>query len=382
MPQRPLVSRDVVSHPLLRIVRRGAGILGLVGLAGSALAGEAQPWLAGADVSALATFEGHGAVYRDGRKAGDALAILCNRGVDCFRLRLFVAPDGEGVVTNDLAYTVALAQRVKRTGAKLLLDIHYSDTWADPSKQFKPAAWAGQALPELAATVRRYTADVLRAFAAAGAAPDYVQLGNEITNGLLWPEGRVEFAQRDDAAAWDRLGTLLRAAYDGLADACPAGSRPQTILHIESPNQLERALWFCRQATAQRVPFDMVGVSYYPEWHGGLAELRAALTALAGEFHKPVLVAETAYPSRKDEHWKGRPNMSWPLSPAGQQRFVREVAQAVAEVPDGRGAGVLYWHPEAVPTNDLAVWVGGSCGLFDRDGRALPAAGELVRPAR
>lgn len=369
-----------VSLPMGRWLRRGAVVLGLLGLAGIAGAKGDRLWLAGADVSALTTFEHHGAVYRDGRKAGDALAILRARGVDCFRLRLFVAPSGVDVETNDLAYTLALAQRVKRAGATLLLDIHYSDTWADPSKQTKPAAWASQELPQLAATVRRYTADVLRAFAAAGAAPDYVQLGNEITNGLLWPEGRVEFAQRDDAAAWDRLGTLLRAAYDGLADACPGSAQPQTILHIESPHQLERALWFCRQATAQRVPFDMIGVSYYPEWHGGIPQLRAALVALAAEFRKPVLVAETAYPSRKDEHWKGRPNLNWPLSPAGQRRFVREVAQAVAEVPGGLGAGVLYWNPEAVPTGGLAVWVGGSCGLFDRKGRVLPAAGELVRP--
>ncbi len=371
-----------VSLPIGRWLRHGAVALGLLGLAGIAGAKGGRLWLAGADVSALATFEHHGAVYRDGRQSGDALAILRARGVDCYRLRLFVAPSGADVETNDLAYTLALAQRVKRTGATLLLDIHYSDTWADPAKQTKPAAWTGQELPQLAATVRRYTADVLRAFAAAGAAPEYVQLGNEITNGLLWPEGRVEFAQRDDAAAWDRLGTLMRAAYDGLADACSDGQRPQTILHIESPHQLERALWFCRQATAQRVPFDMIGVSYYPEWHGGIPQLRAALDALAAEFRKPVLVAETAYPSRKDEHWKGRPNLNWPLSPAGQQRFVREVAQAVAEVPDGLGAGVLYWNPEAVPTDGLAVWVGGSCGLFDRKGRVLPAAGELAHPVR
>jgi arabinogalactan endo-1,4-beta-galactosidase len=382
MAARHPARRASVSDPLWRSAWFGAFLLGLVGLVGAARGGEVQPWLAGADVSALATFERHGAIYRDGRTAGDALAILRARGVDCFRLRLFVAPSGVGVETNDLAYTVALAQRVKRSGAMLLLDLHYSDTWADPAKQTKPAAWADQPLPQLAATVRGYTADALRAFAAAGAAPDYVQLGNEITNGLLWPEGRVEFAQRDDAAAWDRLGTLLRAAHDGLADACADGPRPRTILHLESPQQLERLLWFCRQAAAQRVPFDLIGVSYYPDWHGGLAGLRAALGALAAEFRKPVLVAETAYPSRKDEHWNGRPHLSWPLTPAGQRRFVREVTQVVAEVPDGLGAGVLYWHPEAVPVAGLAVWVGGSCGLFDRKGRVLPAAGELVHPGR
>ena len=123
-------------------------------------------------------------------------------------------------------------------------------------------------------------------------------------------------------------------------------------------------------------------MSYYPEWHGGLAELRTTLHALAAEFHKPVLVVETAYPSRPDDHWKGLPNLHWPLTPAGQQRFVREVAAVVAGVPDGLGAGVVYWHPEAVPVQGLAVWVGGSCGLFDRKGRVLPAAGELRHPSR
>lgn len=379
---RPVTPGATIPPACRRVVRGLLCTLGLV-LGTAALAAPAPtPWLAGADVSALPVFERQGAVYRTGRTPGDALALLRARGVDCFRLRLFVAPDGEGVVTNDLAYTIALAQRVRRTGASLLLDLHYSDTWADPAKQFKPAAWAALPLPELAATVRTYTAEVLRAFVAAGVAPDYVQLGNEITNGLLWPDGKVEFARPDDTAAWDRLGTLLRAAHAGLADAYPNTPPPPSILHIESPHQLERALWFCRQAESQRVPFDWIGVSYYPEWHGGLAELRAALHALAAEFHKPVLVAETAYPSRPDEHWRGLPNLHWPLTPAGQRRFVREVVAVVAGVPGGLGAGVLYWHPEAVPVDGLAVWVGGSCGLFDRAGRVLPAAGELRRPRR
>lgn len=381
MVAHPAAFRPTVFAFIRSCIRRGAVVAAAVASVGTVVGAASAPWLAGADVSALATFEQHGAVYREGRKAGDALAILRDRGVDCFRLRLFVAPSGADVETNDLAYTIALAQRVKRSGAKFMLDLHYSDTWADPSKQFKPAAWAGLALPELTATVRRYTADVMRAFAAAGVAPDYVQLGNEITNGMLWPEGHVDHAQSSDTAAWERLGRLLRAAYEGLADAYPAGPRPLTVLHIESPHQLDRALWFCRQATAERVPFDMIGVSYYPEWHGGIPELRAALNALAREFRKPVLVAETAYPHRNDEHWKGCANLNWKLTPAGQQRFVREVAQAVADVPDGLGAGVLYWHPEAAPADGLALWVGGSCALFDRKGCVLPAVGELRRPA-
>jgi arabinogalactan endo-1,4-beta-galactosidase len=333
------------------------------------------PFLVGADVSALSTLESHGAVYRrEGRKE-DALKILRDEGMNCFRLRLFVAPDGKDVVTNDLDYTLALARRVKESGASLLLDIHYSDTWADPQKQYKPAAWRDLSFEDLRTTLRAYTADVLKRFVREGLKPDFVQLGNEITNGLLWPEGRVDFARRQDRAAWERLGALLCAAHQGLADAFPGQDRPISILHIESPNQLERAQWFCREAGAARVPFDWIGVSYYPDWHGAITDLERALNILAVEFQKPVLVVETAYPWIPDEHWKTRSNMAWPLTQEGQTRFLRDVLAVVRAVPKGLGRGLVYWYPEALQVPDIPVWVGASCSLFDRRGNVLPAAG-------
>ena len=349
-------------------------VLGLAGFAVRGVCGEPS-FLVGADVSALTTLESHGATYRFAGKKTGALGILRAEGFNCFRLRLFVAPNGLDAVTNSLGYTLALAKRVKASGAAFMLDIHYSDTWADPAKQFKPAAWEKLSYEELKAQVRSYTRDVLRRFTAEGVKPDYVQLGNEITNGMLWPEGRVEFSKADDHAAWERLGGLLRAAYEGLADAFPEGARPVSVLHIESPHQQERALWFCRQAVAAGVPFDWIGMSYYPDWHGTVAQLSATLTALAKEFKKPVVVAETAYPWTKDEHWEKRPHMDWPLTPDGQKRFLSEVLTAVRDVPDGLGRGVIYWHPESVLVSDLRVWVGGSCALFDHKGNVLPAAG-------
>jgi arabinogalactan endo-1,4-beta-galactosidase len=333
-----------------------------------------EPFLVGADVSALATFEAHGAVYQNKQKPADALAILKAEGFNCFRLRLFVAPDHQGVVTNDLDYTLKLAKRVKASGSALLLDIHYSDTWADPEKQFKPAAWRSLPFEELKGQVRSYTCDVLKRFVEDGVKPDYVQLGNEITNGMLWPEGRVEFSQSGDHAAWERLGALLRSAHDGLTDAFPLEPRPVTLLHIESPQQLDRALWFCREAVAANVPFDMIGMSYYPEWHGTLAQLAQTLTKLAQEFRKPIVVAETAYPWTTDEHWYGLSQMTWPLTPDGQRRFLLDVLAVVRALPEGLGRGVIYWHPESVRVADMPVWLGGSCALFDRKGRVLPAA--------
>jgi len=368
---RPLVM--LVKLPLIFRVFFWAGLL-LATERGMSAASAERPFLVGADVSALAMFEAHQAVYRNDIKPADALGILRAEGFNCFRLRLFVEPDHQGVVTNDLDYTLRLAKRVKASGAVLLLDIHYSDTWADPEKQFKPAAWRNLPFEELKSQVRSYTCAVLKRFAAEGVKPDYVQLGNEITNGLLWPEGRVEFAQAGDHAAWERLGALLRSAYDGLADAFPREPRPVTILHIESPQQPDRAVWFCREAVAANVPFDMIGMSYYPEWHGTITQLAQTLTKLAQEFRKPIVVAETAYPWTTDEHWNGLSQMTWPLTPDGQRRFLRDVLAVVRALPNGLGRGVIYWHPESVQVADMPVWLGGSCALFDRKGRVLPAA--------
>ncbi len=349
-------------------------VLGLAGLVVRGVGGEPS-FLVGADVSALTTLESHGAKYRGAEKKADALALLRAEGFNCFRLRLFVAPNGQEAVTNTLEYTLALAKRVKASGAVFMLDIHYSDTWADPSKQFKPAAWAKYSFEELKTQVRVYTRDVLKRFVAEGVKPAYVQLGNEITNGMLWPDGHVEFSNADNHAAWVRLGGLLCAAHEGLAEAFPHGDRPVSVLHIESPNQQDRALWFCREAVAAEVPFDWIGLSYYPDWHGSVAQLTATMTVLAREIKKPVVVVETAYPYINDEHWEGRPNMAWPFTPAGQKTFLTDVLAAVRAIPDGAGRGVMYWHPESVLVSNMRVWVGGSCALFDRKGKILPAAG-------
>ncbi|PTY05719.1 hypothetical protein DB347_15255 [Opitutaceae bacterium EW11] len=329
--------------------------------------------LIGADVSALATIEAHGGHFSDGGKREDALTIFRQNGFSCFRLRLFVSPDGVGIVTNDLPYTLALAKRVKASGAGLLLDLHYSDTWADPQKQFKPAAWEKLPFEQLVAAVERHTQEVLRSLAAQGTAPDYVQIGNEITNGLLWPDGKVEFEKTDDEESWRRFTRLLQAGVDGVRAVFPDKNRPQILLHIESSGNAPRSLWFFRGIERHRVPYDAIGLSYYPDWHGKIADFRATLATLATTFHKPILVVETAYPSRGDKYWNGKPNLDWPISPEGQRAFLSDVLAAVRDTPEGLGAGLFYWFPEAIPVEGLHAWVGGSCALFDVNGNALPA---------
>src|SRR5512137_2156022 len=165
------------------------GVLLAVGLFG---AGGAQEFLAGADMSHVAFFEQRGIVYRSGAQVQDALGILKNRGLNCVRLRLFTSSAAQAQADpynqiNNLDYTMPLAVRVKTAGLKFLLDFHYSDTWADPAHQAKPSAWAGLAFPQLAAQMRAYNSNSIASFQAAGAMPDYVQVGNEVTAGMLWP---------------------------------------------------------------------------------------------------------------------------------------------------------------------------------------------------
>lgn len=327
----------------------------------------------GADISALATLEADGAQYGLKGQKADAVHLFRLGGFSCFRLRLFVNPNHEDVVTNDLDYTVALAKRVRASGAEFMLDIHYSDTWADPSKQYKPAAWDKKDHAGLTRAVHDYTATVLRRFIAEDAAPHYVQIGNEITNGMLWPDGKVEFGKIEDDASWSRFTDYLRAGIAGLDEAFKDRPRPQVIIHIESTGNVPRTLWLYRNMLSRGVTFDIAGLSYYPEWHGGIADLRATLDAVAAEFKKPVMVVETAYPFFPDEHWQGKRNLTWPLTPAGQLQFLREVTEAVKATRHGLGAGVFCWNPEGIPTRSLRAWVGGSCALFQANGDALPA---------
>jgi arabinogalactan endo-1,4-beta-galactosidase len=158
--------------------------------------------LVGADISSLERIEQAGGAFRNAGQAGDAIAILRAHGSTTFRLRVFVNPSQTGVEVNDLAYTIRLAVRVKSSGAKLLLDLHYSDTWADPGHQTTPAAWASFGLDSLEQRVENYTTEVVTELKQAGATPDIVQVGNEIDAGILWPLGQIGSGS-DSLAQWE-----------------------------------------------------------------------------------------------------------------------------------------------------------------------------------
>ena len=356
-----------------------------------------SPFLLGADISTLTQVEQRGGIFQDGGKSGDAIAIFGRHGWNCFRLRLFVNPNGRGGVINSLEYTCALARRVKAAGAFLILDLHYSDTWADPQHQVKPAAWQDLDFDSLEKSVQLYTAAVMGALKHNDALPDIVQIGNEITGGTLWPDAQVQVPLSavkvfdatvkpvqppqpyDDARQWDRLARIFKAGIRGVRDATTPADHVRVMLHIDCGGDWPLTQWFFDRIVSHNVDFDLIGQSYYPYWHGTLQQVRENLQRTTAAYRKDIVIVETAYPWKDSQRWSGRKNMAWPISAQGQRQFMADLIKTVQQAPGGHGIGVIYWHPESVPLQNGQgrVWNGGDMSLFDDRGNALPALSVL-----
>lgn len=357
----------------------------------------AAPRIRGADISFTLQEEARGTRYTGSDTGSDGAqpieTILAAAGVNVARLRLWVdPPDGY----SDLNSVLTLARRAHAAGLQILLDLHYSDFWADPTAQATPAAWKGQSLPQLTGTVRSYTADVVGALNDQGTPPSMVQIGNEVTNGMLWPAGQVYFSGgRQD---WTNFGALLRAGIQGVQDAPGPDGPARTIVHIQGIDQLESTRYTLDHITGEGVRPDIIGVSYYPFWHGPLSTLAAALNDIAGRYGTDVLVVETSYPwtlsvpqqpelvvdSAADLPEAAR----FPPTPQGQLDYFTALREVVTAVPDGRGLGFVDWEPGWLPGVDAhpggaatgAEAAVDSVGngyanltLFDGTGAALPA---------
>jgi len=353
-------------------------LLAALGPAAPASAKPAPPaaFLAGGDLSFLAREEQLGAVYKDGGQPQGALQIFKAHDWNVVRLRLWVHPTGEKEYINDLPYTVALAKRVKQAGLKLLLDFHYSDTWADPGHQVKPAAWKGLPFDALTRQVESYSREVVMTLRANGAMPDIVQIGNETTNGMLWPDGKVE-----EPDGWTKYGALLKAGIAGVREGAKPLPPPQIMIHINNGADAGLTRWFFDHLNPQKqgIDFDLIGLSYYPDGKNTLAELKNALAADARKYHKPLVVVETAFPQNGTAGPDQAVYAEYGRTPEGQRRFLADLVKTVRETPGGLGQGVLYWQPEWVPIQGLPNYNGGS-SLFDDRFNALPGLGALAPP--
>jgi arabinogalactan endo-1,4-beta-galactosidase len=355
----------------------------------------------GADISLLKRNEDAGAIYTENGKPKDALQILKNHGFNYMRLRLFHTPIMKGSQVNDLPYTLELARRIKACGFRFLLNFHYSDGWADPQKQHPPAAWKGLSHGALVNQVFEYTRDVVATFREHDGLPDMAQIGNEITPGMLWEDGRVGGSDFEIAAArwttpagdsafaqeqWKKLAELVRAGIRGVETGAGPDTVVQTMIHVDRGGDQRVCKWFFDNLFSQGVEFDVIGLSYYPFWHGTFDDLRANLEFVAEEYEKDIIVVETGFP------WKPQPlpdpadftkrlsvaesekALPYPMSPEGQRAFLEELIQIVRDVPDGRGSGVFYWAPEHTEVKgwegpdepDAAEWY--PRALFHEDG--------------
>lgn len=352
------------------------GVLWLVLTAAAAGASGLPAFLVGGDISMLIPQEQAGVIYRDSQgQPKDLISLMTEAGCNCFRVRLFVQPTGRGGVIQDVPYAIALGRRIKEAGGVFLLDLHYSDTWADPAHQTKPAAWQDLPFDALVKTVQTYTAEVIARFKAEGVLPEIVQIGNEIHPGFLWPDGRLDGA--DSEGSWCRFTELLKAAIGGLRSAIEPEDEVRVMIHIACGGDFDRTHWFFSRLEHYGVPYDLIGQSYYPWWHGTMKELQDNLMRTAGTFKKDILVVETAYPNRPIEPFEVRADrkdaMVWPCSPQGQYAFLSELIETVRRTPNQHGRGVLWWYPESVPTSRPGGWYNGAMALFDTDGGVLPA---------
>jgi arabinogalactan endo-1,4-beta-galactosidase len=302
-----------------------------------------KPFFAkGADISWLPQMEATGyKFYSDQGVEEDCFKILRDHGINSIRLRTFVNPSDDKTSGHcSTAETVAMALRAKKWGMKVMIDFHYSDSWADPGKQNKPKAWANHDFPTLLKDLYNYTFEVMTALKTSGIYPDWVQIGNEIPGGMLLPEGST--------SNWNQLGQLLNKGYDAVKEVSPAS---KVILHIDQGNNNQRFRWWFDSARSQNVKYDVVGLSYYPYWLSGkpdyslsINDLEANLNDLVSRYGKEVMVVEVGGEDNREQN-------TYDMLVAVQKR--------VASIPDKKGLGVFYWEPEGARSwsnYELSAW--------------------------
>ena len=336
---------------LKKIVMASAAVFSLA-FAGTTMT-KADNFINGADISILDEMEQSGAIYKINGKQQDPLTILKNNGVNYVRLRLWVDPydangNAYGAGTNDLNRTLKLAKRAKNKGLKVLLDFHYSDFWVDPGKQNLPKAWQNQSFEQLNSSVYSYTADVLNQMKSQGIYPDMVQIGNELNSGMLWPYGK---SWGGDGKEFTRLATFLKSGVQAVKDT--QQSNTPIMLHLADGGDKSAFQWWLDEITNQSVDFDIVGISYYPYWHGTLAELAENMDNISERYNKKVVVVETAYANTLDNLDQKTNAVTvteeaaagYKASQDGQYEFLTDLVDKIKDVKNNNGLGFFYWEP-------------------------------------
>ena len=356
-------------------------------------------FIKGMDLSSLLEVERCGGRFYDNGKEIDVITFMKSMDVDTIRIRLWNDPKSEngesyGAGANDLSEVIALGRRVTDAGLGVLLNFHYSDFWADPGKQFKPKAWRNFGVEELEKAVYEFTKDSLTKILEAGVNVTMIQVGNELTSGLLWPEGRVP--------EYDNIAKFVSA---GIRACREVKKEIPLMIHLDNGgnNELYRT-WFDNYMKRGE-DFDYIGMSYYPFWHGTLDQLDYNMNDIAKRYGKEIIIAEVsmgytmedykAYEKLEDSERKGYATrqelvdkIEYPMTVQGQIDFMKDFMNRVKNVCDDKGCGYFWWEPAWIPvpgsgwaTKASLEYIEdpGPCGnewanqaLFDYRGNALP----------
>ena len=371
-------------------------------------------FLKGMDISSLPEVERLGGKFYDCGREDDLLHILKAHGVNSIRVRIWNDPFSEtgesyGGGGNTLPVSLALAKRATDNGMSVLLDLHYSDAWTDPGKQVKPKAWESLSFEEMLPEVGKFTEKCVSEFLLAGIDLTMVQVGNEITNGLLWPDGKTPNVKNIVRILRAGIGGVKKAERNAKDSGIIQKDRAaiRIMLHLDNGgrNDLYRNSFDSYFAEGGE-DFDVIGLSFYPFWHGTLTDLRENLNDIAVRYGKDLIVVETSmgftledYSGREGLEPKDRKGMAatqelaarvgFPMTPEGQKEYMEELVRIIRDVPDGHGKGYYYWEPAwlPVPGSGWATEAGiaymkekgpggnewANLALFDYEGNALPA---------
>lgn len=334
----------------------------------------------GADLSSVNGVQDYGGVYKDSGAVKDPFTIFKNHGANTVRVRLWNNPQwlaayNNGKLYSDITDVEKTIQRAKAAGMAVNLDLHYSDQWADPADQTIPAAWNNLSLTVLTDSVYQFTLNVLNELKSKNLTPEFIQVGNETNQGMLFPLGQVV---NDD---WSTFGTLLKNGIKAIRDFSAASAvKPQIILHVAEP---ENADYFANGVInkAGVTDFDILGISYYYVWSvfSSLGQVSTTISSLKLKYNKKIMIVETAYPWT-DQYADSYTNIisgstafsGYPVSPDGQYKYMKDLTQQVIA---GGGAGIMYWEPAWITSGLKDKWGTGSSWenntFFDFSGNAL-----------
>lgn len=298
----------------------------------------------GADVGWISEMESQGKkFYNSAGVETEGMALLKSLGMNTIRLRVWVNPTGGW---NGLQDVIFKALRAKALGMRIMIDFHYSDTWADPGHQIKPAAWAGQDINALAITLKNYTTTSLNDLKTAGITPEWVQVGNETNDGMLWPEGKA-------SSSMSNFAKLVNAGYDAVKTVFPDA---KVIVHVSNGSDNGLFRWMFDGLKNNAAKYDVIGMSLYPSPTGWTTTNNQALVNMndmVARYNKEVMVVEVG--------------MSWD-SPTESGAFLNDIIAKTKSVSGGKGLGVIYWEPQA-----YANWQGYTLGAFDNSGKPTAA---------